>query len=94
MLCVVRGGKCLYQSVDLAGYTCASFSCHFVSKMSYGNFGAMGKAVPQMNATLVPAGLGGTVGVSMAGLATLLRMTGSQDCNNACKLSWLWPEHG
>lgn len=50
MLCVVRGGKCLCQSADLAAYMCASFSWHFVSMLSYGYFRAMGTAVPQMNA--------------------------------------------
>lgn len=32
--CVVRGGKCLCQSADVAGYTYASFSWHFVSMLS------------------------------------------------------------
>lgn len=36
----------------------------------------------------------GLLVLSMAVLATLLAMTGSQDCNNEYRLSWFWPGQG
>lgn len=71
------GGKCLCQTVDLAGYTCASFSWHcFHAELR--KLCDMGTAVPEMNTDSCTC----RTGWDCWCLGTLLRMTGSQDSNN------------